>query len=169
MIEKLTRSSFSSNIGWSDFCRGMAGGRRRVVVRGDDYRRFSGAVCARRADGTQGTGAHAKSAWPEPRGAIRPSAADGGRHQIADQGRYCAAERRCAWCTFMAPVVLVVVGVHGLCGAAHGAQHGAGGYGRRPAVLTSRWARRRSCRSSWPAGRAATSIRCWARCAPWRR
>ena len=26
-----------------------------------------------------------------------------------------------------------------------------------------------SWRSSWPAGRAATSIRCWAPCAPWRR
>ena len=60
-------------------------------------------------------------------------------------------------------------GVHGLCGAAHGPQHGAGGYGRRPAVLLRDGSVDRSFRYSWRGGRAATSIRCWARCARWRR
>ena len=45
---------------------------------------------------------------------------------------------------FLAPVVLVVVVFMGYCGAAHGAQHDAGEYGRRPACSSLRWARRLS-------------------------
>ncbi len=60
-------------------------------------------------------------------------------------------------------------GLHGIRGAAHGPQHGAGRHGRRPAVLLRDGRLDRSFRCSWPAGRAATSIRCWAPCAPLRR
>ncbi len=105
---------------------------------------------------------------PESRGAIRNSAADGRRHQVADQRRHRSDERGCG-----------------------GAFPGAGLSGRRrcswdspccpwaatwcwwiwmPACCSiSPWAHRRSCRSSWPGGRAATNIRCWARCARLRR
>ena len=61
-------------------------------------------------------------------------AAGRGRHQVADQGRHCSAQRGCG-SAFSRADRAGGHGVHGLCGAAHGPQHGAGGYGCRPAVL----------------------------------
>ncbi len=37
----------------------------------------------------------------ESRGTVWDSAADCGRHQVADQGRYCSAQRGCGWCIFL--------------------------------------------------------------------
>ena len=128
----------------------------------------SRAVCVDHGAGAQGPGTHSEPAWSEPRGAVRDSAADGRRHQVADQRRYCSDERGCGGALSGADGA-GGGGLHGICGAAHGPQHGAGGYGRRPAVLFRHGCFDGAVCVSWRDGRAATSIRCWARCARWHR
>ena len=129
---------------------------------------FPGLFALDHGAGAQGAGPHAEPAWAESRGAVWVSAAGGGRHQVADQGRYCSAQRRrggafsgaagCWWsrsswdlpCCPWAATWCWWIWMPACCSF-------------------SPWALRRSFRSSWPAGRAATNIRCWARCARWRR
>ena len=71
---------------------------------------------------------------PQPRGPLRLVAAHSRRHQGAHQGRHCSLQRRCSG-AFSCAARAGGHGLHGLRGAAHGPQHGAGRHGRRPAVL----------------------------------
>jgi hypothetical protein len=90
------------------------------------------------------------------------------RHQVAHQGRHCSAQRQRGG-AFSCAAGAGGHGLHGLRGACPWAATWCWSTWMPACSSFSPWARRRSFRSSWPAGRAATSIRCSAPCAPWRR
>ncbi len=90
----------------SDLCssqalgRGLVAGRVAAVrgcvaERGGDHRDVSGVVRVDDGAGAQRARPNSESNRPKPHRAIRNSAAGRRRHQVADQGRYCSAERGC--------------------------------------------------------------------------
>ena len=86
----------------------LANAGRRRHERGVYRRALSGAVRVDNGSGAQGRWAHPEPAWPESRGTVWHSAADGGRHQVADQGRYRSAQAPTRWFIFWRRCMLVV-------------------------------------------------------------
>ena len=166
----LSRSNTGCSASWRMFCRAsllpvVSVAAFHCVPSSSSLPRLFAITTDSRA---QRTGPNPKSLRPEPRRAVRLPAARRRRHQGADQGRHRPARGgqgralpraggagRAGACWFMpccpsAATWSRLISTPGCC-------------------FSSRWARRPNSRCSWPVGRAATSTRCSARCAPSRK
>ena len=121
------------------------------------HRALSRAVRFHNGSRTQRRWSNSKSAWAKSRRTIWHSAAGGGRNQVVDQRRHRSAKRRKV-VHFLAPVMVVLTVFMG-SPCCQWVATWCWWISMPACCSSSPWERRRSCRSSWPVGRAATNTR----------